>query len=159
MRAESKYRSPRRADIQQTDLLRRQIMQLNKSHGNRSTELRLIELMRAHKISGWRRGVELNGRPDFVFLKYHLVVFVDGCFWHGCHCKRTPVRNKSFWISKFQRNRLRDRHVSTNLRREGWSVLRIREHDLKKRPHTVMNKIAVAMNLSARISGPKGIRL
>ena len=52
--------------------------------GNRATELRLIALMRAGHITGWRRGSRLPGRPDFVFAARRLAVFVDGCFWHGC---------------------------------------------------------------------------
>lgn len=54
-----------------------------RSRGNRSTELRLIAVLRAHGLTGWRRGSRLTGRPDFVFRARRLAVFVDGCFWHG----------------------------------------------------------------------------
>jgi DNA mismatch endonuclease (patch repair protein) len=103
-----------------------------RSKGNFSTELRLIALFRKEGISGWRRGYPLFGRPDFVFPKLHLAVFVDGCFWHGCtthsHC---PGTNPDFWRSKIERNIARDRVVTKTLRARGWRVLRIWHHALK----------------------------
>ena len=59
--------------------------------GNKSTELKLLKLFREYKIKGWRRHQPLTGKPDFTFRKEGLVVFVDGCFWHGCpRCFRIP---------------------------------------------------------------------
>ena len=59
-------------------------MSLIRSRGNRDTELRLITIMRAHSITGWRRNWPIFGKPDFVFPKLKLAFFVDGRFWHGC---------------------------------------------------------------------------
>lgn len=73
-------------------------------------------------------------RPDFVFTQPKLAVFVDGCFWHGCsQCRRNlkPKTNRSFWNSKIEANRSRDRRNSRNLRAKGWRVIRIWEHSLK----------------------------
>ncbi len=102
-----------------------------RSRGNRSTEMRLIALMRLHRIRGWRRGAMLPGRPDFVFPKSRLAVFVDGCFWHGCpqHGVR-PKKNAGFWREKITRNRARDREVLRALRALDWRVIRIWEHAL-----------------------------
>ena len=71
------------------------------------------------------------GNPDFVFPKRKLSVFVDGCFWHGCprHFIR-PRGNAAFWRRKIAANRARDRIVNRTLRRQGWEVLRIWEHEL-----------------------------
>ncbi|NJL26105.1 MAG: hypothetical protein HC902_13685 [Calothrix sp. SM1_5_4] len=65
------------------------VMAAIRSRYNRSTELTLIAIMRENEIKGWRRGRPLPGRPDFVFPRQRLAVFVDGCFWHGCrwHCR------------------------------------------------------------------------
>jgi DNA mismatch endonuclease (patch repair protein) len=72
------------------------------------------------------------GNPDFAFQKLKLVVFVDGCFWHGCPSHGTkPENNAVFWHEKLASNKKRDRFVTRKLRREGWRVLRIWEHDLK----------------------------
>jgi DNA mismatch endonuclease (patch repair protein) len=102
-----------------------------RSHGNKTTELRLIVIFKKNGITGWRRKAALPGRPDFVFRNQRLAVFVDGCFWHGCpRCYTPPRNNDEFWKSKFHRNRARDREVNQQLRKLGWRVIRIWEHDL-----------------------------
>jgi DNA mismatch endonuclease (patch repair protein) len=109
--------------------------------GNRSTELRLIQLFKGAGITGWRRHQPLTGKPDFTFRKEELVVFVDGCFWHGCpRCFRIPGQNAEFWEKKIGGNMKRDRKVSRQLRAEGWSVCRIWECRLKK-PDSVIRRI------------------
>jgi len=71
-------------------------------------------------------------RPDFVFLKLKLALFVDGCFWHGCPKHGTqPKGNRAFWKKKFAINKARDLLVARTLRRAGWGVLRIWEHTLQ----------------------------
>lgn len=106
-------------------------MRAIRSHGNLSTELRLIGIFRAHGIKGWRRKAKLRGKPDFVFSKERLAVFVDGCFWHGCrvHC-RIPRANRKYWLMKIAATRARDLRSSNFLRANGWRVIRIWEHEL-----------------------------
>ena len=71
-------------------------------------------------------------RPDFVFPKLKLAIFVDGCFWHGCPQHATwPASRAAWWRRKLEGNRARDRRVNRALRREGWRVLRIWEHSLQ----------------------------
>ncbi len=102
--------------------------------GNKGTELRLIEVFRARGITGWRRGSKLPGRPDFVFPLLRVAVFVDGCFWHGCPRHATqPKTNAAFWRDKIATNKARDRRVNRALRGRGWSVIRIWEHELRRR--------------------------
>jgi len=73
-------------------------------------------------------------RPDFVFPKLRLAVFVDGCFWHGCPRHATqPKGNAAFWRKKFARNIARDRLVTRTLRANGWRVLRLWEHELARK--------------------------
>ncbi|HEX9786189.1 MAG TPA: very short patch repair endonuclease [Opitutaceae bacterium] len=110
------------------------VMATIRGSGNRDTELRLIAIFRMHRIIGWRRGSRLPGRPDFVFPRRKLAVFVDGCFWHGCpeHGRR-PLSNRGYWEAKISRNRARDRNVNRQLRECGWRVLRIWEHALAKK--------------------------
>jgi DNA mismatch endonuclease (patch repair protein) len=70
-------------------------------------------------------------RPDFVFRAARLAVFVDGCFWHACpRHSNLPVNNRAFWRKKLAVNRNRDRLVNRTLRRLGWRVVRIWEHEL-----------------------------
>jgi DNA mismatch endonuclease (patch repair protein) len=83
-------------------------------------------------VRGYRLRWKLLGRPDLVFVGKRVVVFVDGCFWHGCReCKRAPKENASYWGPKIKGNRKRDRAVSASLTAEGWTVLRFWEHEVK----------------------------
>jgi DNA mismatch endonuclease (patch repair protein) len=107
---------------------RSRVMAAIRSKGNRSTELRLITVFREHKVIGWRRGYQLYGKPDFVFPRQKVAIFVDGCFWHGCkRCFRMPTTNVAFWVRKIGRNKTRDKEVGTKLKKEGWKVLRLSE--------------------------------
>jgi DNA mismatch endonuclease, patch repair protein len=81
---------------------RSDVMSRIRSRGNRDTEGALAALLRRHGITGWRRQFEIRRseagkrrfkvRPDFVFPKLRLAVFVDGCFWHGCPRHSPPAR-------------------------------------------------------------------
>lgn len=77
----------------------------------------------------YRLGMKLPGSPDLVFVRAHLAVFVDGCFWHGCPDHyRAPVGNAAFWAAKLQANRARDERVDRELAATGWRVERVWEH-------------------------------
>lgn len=109
------------------------VMAAIRSKGNLSTELRLLGLMRAAGVTGWRRGSRLPGRPDFIFGREQIAVFVDGCFWHGCpRCSRGVASNRTFWLEKIAGNVRRDAKVSRRLRRMGWAVVRVREHEIRQ---------------------------
>lgn len=88
----------------------------------------------------WRRGLRyrLHMRPvpglrrlaDIVFPSSHVAVFVDGCFWHGCPKHGTkPKSNISFWAEKLRMNIERDKDTNRILRRSGWTVIRVWEHE------------------------------
>jgi DNA mismatch endonuclease (patch repair protein) len=112
---------------------RSEIMSEVKSHGNKATELALISILRTYQISGWRRGYKLFGKPDFVFPRLRLAIFVDGCFWHACRRHGSlPTSNAKFWQEKIERNKLRDKLVNRKLKEAGWGVLRVWQHELKK---------------------------
>ena len=138
---------------------RSEVMSRIRSRGNKATELALARLFRRHKITGWRRQLNLRFanddlrmtknagknrkskianlkfavRPDFVFRKERLAIFVDGCFWHGCPSHGTqPKNNAAFWRNKISRNQIRDRLVTRSLKEAGWRSLRIWEHALAR---------------------------
>ena len=74
---------------------------------------------------------QLTVRPDFVFRKQRTVIFVDGCFWHGCPKHATwPAHRAAWWRRKIEGNKTRDRVVNRALRRAGWRVVRIWECEL-----------------------------
>jgi len=119
-----------------------------RGRGNLTTEEALAKVFRAEGWTGWRRQRPISGRaedgrfrvrPDFIFAARRLAVFVDGCFWHGCPRHGTrPRGNAGFWRAKFRRNQERDRRNSRHLRRAGWKVLRLWEHELKPKARTAL---------------------
>lgn len=116
-----------------TKAKRSEVMSRVRGQGNKDTELALVKLFRQHNITGWRRNQKIFGKPDFLFPKLRLALFVDGCFWHCCPIHGTqPKGNRLFWKKKLARNQTRDRLVNRTLRKTGWSVLRIWQHELKR---------------------------
>ncbi len=104
-----------------------------RGHGNRTTELKLIAVFRAYGITGWRRSQRIVGKPDFVFRRERIALFVDGCFWHGCKRHlRMPVGNRGYWRKKLARNVARDSATTRELKKAGWRVVRVWEHSLRK---------------------------
>jgi DNA mismatch endonuclease (patch repair protein) len=118
-----------------------------RSCGNKDTELALAKLLRRNKITGWRRHQPIFGKPDFIFPKLKFALFVDGCFWHGCPKHATkPKNNRTFWHRKLTANKVRDRLVTRTLRKAGWRVLRIWEHELAgKNEARLLNRIRRAL--------------
>ncbi|MGD0350138.1 MAG: very short patch repair endonuclease [Verrucomicrobiota bacterium] len=113
---------------------RSQIMSHVRGRGNERTEFRLLSVLRRHHITGWRRHQRVFGKPDFVFWKQRLAVFVDGCFWHCCPRHSTkPASNRLFWRQKLARNKARDRLVNRTLRKTGWTLLRVWQHELTRK--------------------------
>ncbi|WP_221029631.1 very short patch repair endonuclease [Opitutus sp. WL0086] len=93
-------------------------------------------------MTGWRRDPKIYGKPDFIFKKEKLAIFVDGCFWHGCpsHHKK-PTTRAEFWETKIGRNIQRDRIVSRTLRADGWAVIRIWECKLRDYPLSEVKRV------------------
>jgi DNA mismatch endonuclease (patch repair protein) len=117
---------------------RSEIMRKVKSNRNKSTELKLIQIFKANKITGWRRTFKLFGKPDFVFPLQRVVIFVDGCFWHGHNCRNTkPKDNQNYWQQKIERNQKRDKEVSKILKAKNWLVIRLWECELRNEPFII----------------------
>ena len=84
------------------------------------------------------------GKPDIVFIKYKLVVFIDGAFWHGYNWKEKQhsiKTNRDFWLPKIQRNIQRDKEVNRFYRERGWTVLRFWDHEIKKNLGTCVKQV------------------
>jgi DNA mismatch endonuclease (patch repair protein) len=86
-------------------------------------------------LRGWRVQRRVEGvRGDMVFLSRRTIVFIDGCFWHGCpRCYQAPRQNAAFWQWKLDSNRDRDARQTQLLRGRGWTVLRLWECDVVRR--------------------------
>jgi len=95
---------------------------------------------------------DIPGKPDFAFRREHLLVFVDGCYWHGCpKCYRRPSSNTSYWDAKVARNRARDAKNVAQLTSDGWRVLRVWEHQLSS-IGAVLGEIRAALRGSVQKS-------
>jgi DNA mismatch endonuclease, patch repair protein len=131
-----------------TKTKRSEVMSRIRGRGNKETELALAKMLRKGGVVGWRRNQRIFGKPDFVFREARLIVFVDGCFWHACpKHSNMPVNNRPFWKRKMAANQRRDRQVNRMLRKSGWRVIRIWEHDLPKRGAACVGRIKVALEL------------
>lgn len=95
----------------------------------------------------YRVGIRIDGvRPDIVFPRQKVCVFVDGCFWHVCPTHGTiPASNTSYWIDKLNRNVARDQRQTSLLVESGWRVLRFWEHDAYECLPRVVAKIKTAL--------------
>lgn len=96
-------------------------------------------------MRGYRKHPPLYGKPDLVFPRYKLAIFVDGCFWHGCptHFKM-PTNNADYWADKIERNQRRDGLVREMLERMDYHVRRLWEHEVKREPGAVLRKVIEA---------------
>jgi DNA mismatch endonuclease, patch repair protein len=121
-------------------------------------EIRLRSLLHAaglryrvdHLIRCGERGV----RPDIVFSRQRLAVFVDGCFWHACPKHGTsPKLNTLYWSAKLATNVSRDRRVNAALRRCGWKVIRVWEHTS---PETALRRILGALEKQGKQTKQRG---
>jgi len=84
---------------------------------------------------------ELPGRPDIVFIKSRVAVFIDGDFWHGYRFPSWEYKVSDFWKRKISKNRERDRKNHLKLKQMGWTVIRLWQHDIKRDFERCINKI------------------
>lgn len=133
------------SNIVMTDILSPSQRKLNMSHirgKNTGPEIKLRKLLWTRGVRGYRIHYNLPGKPDIVFTKKKIVIFVDGCFWHKCPiCFQEPDTRKEFWMKKIGTNVDRDLKITKQLQEEGWTVLRFWEHEIRKTPDDVVEKI------------------
>ncbi|HKD80333.1 MAG TPA: very short patch repair endonuclease [Candidatus Angelobacter sp.] len=94
----------------------------------------------------------LLGTPDIVFYRAKLLVFVDGDFWHGYRFPQWGLALPDFWQRKIDRNRSRDRRYHARLRRAGWKVIRIWEHDIRQNLDSIVLRITTILDEATRQS-------
>lgn len=98
-------------------------------------------LLRAHRFKFEQHARDLPGRPDFVFRSRLLVILVDGDFWHGWRFPAWEHKLAPFWRGKIAANRARDARNIRRLRRAGWMVVRVWEHQLKRSNPAVRDRL------------------
>jgi len=119
------------------------VMSANKAK-NSIPELLVRKLLRERGMTGYRlHPKDVIGKPDLVFKKKKIAVFIHGCFWHGCdHCQlSTPKHNSAFWIEKITKNKERDNKKENELKANGWNVITLWECQLKQDQINEIEKI------------------
>lgn len=113
-----------------------------------------VQLRKALYALGYRYRInvkKLPGKPDIVFRKYKVAVFVDGEFWHGhnwAHRKKKLKANRGFWIPKIERNMQRDQEVNQALHKAGWTVIRLWEQQVKKELGACLNEVTNSLRIA-----------
>lgn len=116
---------------------------------NTGPEVKLRKMLYARGLRGYRLHYNLPGKPDIIFTKKKIAVFIDGCFWHKCPiCFQEPETRKEFWMKKIQSNVERDEKVNELLKTDGWNVIRFWEHDVRKKPVEIVIKISEILEKS-----------
>jgi DNA mismatch endonuclease, patch repair protein len=104
-------------------------------------ELTIRRLVHARGLRFRKHKNGLAGRPDLVFASARVVVFVDGDFWHGWRFPAWKQKLGAYWRDKIERNRQRDQKNLRSLRRSGWLVIRIWEHEVKRDAESCVDRI------------------
>jgi DNA mismatch endonuclease (patch repair protein) len=98
---------------------------------NTGIERTVFRELSARGVRFSKHVAKLPGKPDVVFKRQKVVVFIDGDFWHGWQFPRWRAKLRPYWRVKIERNRNRDRKNFRRLRQKGWTVIRIWEHNVE----------------------------
>jgi len=132
-----------------TSAVASRIMRANRKVGTRP-EVLLRSLLhrrglRYRKLAVIHAGA-LTVRPDVTFPARRVAAFLDGCFWHCCpEHGSSPASNTDYWLPKLRRNVERDRLVDDALAAEGWTVVRIWEHELRLAADAAVTRVEEAL--------------
>jgi DNA mismatch endonuclease (patch repair protein) len=141
---------PARAGWEGVPEIRRRIMRSNR---RRDTAPERAVRSALH-LAGLRFRVDLpirlavgrTVRPDVIFPKKRVAIFIDGCFWHGCPVHGTlPVANREYWGPKIDENRQRDLRNTRDLEAECWTVIRAWEHE---DPDALVQRVVKAIRIT-----------
>lgn len=114
----------------------------------RNTKVELVVRKELHR-RGYRFRVNaawLVGKPDIVFTRFRLAIFVDGDFWHGWKFDQWSQKLAPYWREKISENITRDLRNRALLRREGWTVMHLWEHDVNKNMERCIQRIEAKLD-------------
>jgi DNA mismatch endonuclease, patch repair protein len=117
---------------------------------NTEPEVALRSALHSAGVRGWRLHRPLPGKPDLVFNRARLAVFVDGAFWHG-HPDYYRGQSGEFWNKKIAGNRARDQRVDSELAALGWTVIRIWDFEIAKDVATCVERIQAVLGTSGSV--------
>lgn len=115
-----------------------------------SPELIIRRLLHARGLRFRKHKSDLPGKPDLVFCAARVVVFIDGDFWHGWRFQKWGHKLAPYWKTKIEGNRTRDQRNFRRLRRAGWEVIRVWEHQVKNDPESLIEHIEAVVRRANR---------
>jgi DNA mismatch endonuclease, patch repair protein len=118
-------------------------------------ELAIAEMLRAIGLEFESHARDLPGRPDFVLREQKIAIYCDGDFWHGWRFPVWRLKLSEKWEKKIEGNRQRDARNHRKIRRSGWIVVRLWEHQIKRNPGVCMERITRALLRQAQGSRTK----
>ena len=125
---------------------RRKNMQNIRSKGTRA-EFIIMKALKERKIYFAKNVAGITGKPDIVFRRKKVIIFIDSDFWHGNPQRCImPKTNIPYWENKIAQNRERDRQVNKELKNNGWKVIRIWEYDIKHNLEKSLEEILIAID-------------
>lgn len=131
--------APERRDVMSAD---KRSLLMGRIRGKDTGPERVVgALLAAHRFKFEQHARDLPGRPDFVFRRRRLVILVDGDFWHGWRFPAWEHKLSPFWHAKIAANRVRDARNIRKLRRSGWMVVRVWEHELERSSRRVRDRL------------------
>lgn len=121
---------------------------------NTNPEIYIKNILRRNNVKGFSLHGSLLGKPDIIFRKKKIALFMDGCFWHKCpECFIEPRTRRKFWLKKITQNVIRDKKINKELKKRGWKVIRIWEHEIKAEGYPIkIARIIKALLKSLRAS-------
>ncbi len=108
-------------------------------------EKKMAEAFATKGLSWEEHARDLPGKPDFVFRHEKMAVFVDGDFWHGWQFHQCRDKLTEKWQAKIEATRLREAKNHRRLRRLGWKVVRLWEHQISQNQKKCLNRVLDAL--------------
>jgi len=113
---------------------------------NTSLELSFRKHLSKSKVKGYRLNYKILGKPDIAFPSKKIAIFIDGDFWHGYNWKKLHKSPpKKYWQKKIEKNITRDIEYTKQLKKYGWKVIRLWEHEIKSNPSKCVKKVIAAL--------------
>lgn len=148
MSKKRQYKRDKRSPVPKSDAISK-IMSSIKGKGTKP-EIRFRKALFSHGIKGYRINYDkLPGKPDIAFVKRKFVIFIHGCFWHGCIVcgRRIPKHNSEYWLNKIEKNIARDDRQKKALEAMGYRVVELWEHELKGQFEEMVIKVVKLLTI------------
>ncbi len=106
-----------------------------------SPERKIHNILKGRKVKH-KMHPKIEGNPDIIISEHKIAVFIHGCFWHKCpKCFKAPSTRVDFWSKKIEDTIKRDKESTRKLKSNGWKIIRIWEHEIRKDSYTAVKKI------------------